>query len=185
MRRRAGTGRAWIVRIETERLLLRPLATGDAAALAHLFAGDWEAVRQTGRMPWPPTEDALRQWISGYVAPASHSFLMALRGDRAAIGGIGFGGAGRTAELGYALGRRFWGRGYATEGVRAMLTHAATVGYRRLEAFSFLENPASVRVLEKSGFADLGVFERDYPERGGVRKVRRFSLRLTAIRPRG
>ena len=99
---------------------------------------------------------------------------MALRRDRAAIGGIGFGGRGRTAELGYALGRRFWGRGYATEGVRAMAAHAAAVGYRRLEAFSFLENPASVRVLEKAGFAISGVVERDYPERGGVRKVRRF-----------
>jgi RimJ/RimL family protein N-acetyltransferase len=171
------------MRIETERLLLRPLAVDDAAALARLFAGDWEAIRQTGRMPWPPTEAALRRWIEGYVAPASHSFLMALRRDRAAIGGIGFGGEGRTAELGYALGRRFWGQGYATEGVRALLAHAAAVGYRRLEAFSFLENQASVRVLEKAGFADLGVLERDYPERGGLRKVRRFSLRLIAIRP--
>jgi RimJ/RimL family protein N-acetyltransferase len=173
------------MRIETERLLLRPLAVDDAAALAHLFAGDWEAISQTGRMPWPPTEVALRRWISVYVPPASHSFLMALRRDRTAIGGIGFGGPGRTAELGYALGRRFWGRGYATEGVRAMLAHAAAVGYRTLEAFSFVENSASARVLEKAGFADLGVIDRDYPERGGVRKVRRFSLRLTAIRRRG
>ena len=173
------------MRIETERLLLRPLAIDDAAALARLFAGDLEAIRQTGRMPWPPTEAALRQWIAGYVAPASHSFLMTLRGDRAAIGGIGFGGAGRTAELGYALGRRFWGRGYATEGVQAMVAQAAAVGYRKLEAFSFLENPASVRVLEKAGFAELGVFERDYPERGGLRKVRRFALRLTPIAARG
>jgi RimJ/RimL family protein N-acetyltransferase len=177
-------GHARSMRIETERLLLRPLAIEDAAALAPLFAGDWEAISQTGRMPWPPTEAALRQWISGYVAPASHSFLMALRRDRATIGGIGFGGAGRTAELGYALGRRFWGRGYATEGVRAMLAHAAAVGYRTLEAFSFVENPASVRVLEKAGFAELGVFERDYPERGGLRKVRRFRLRVSAIRQR-
>jgi RimJ/RimL family protein N-acetyltransferase len=165
--------------IETERLLLRPLAVNDAQALACLFAGDWEAIKQTGRMPWPPTEAALRRWIRGYVAPASHSFLMTRRRDRVAIGGIGFGGPGRTAELGYALGRSFWGRGYATEGVRAMLAHARAVGYRTLEAFSFVENPASARVLEKAGFADLGVVERDYPERGGLRKVRRFTLRLT------
>jgi len=173
------------MQIETERLLLRPLAVDDASALARLFAGDWEAIKQTGRMPWPPTEAALRRWIRAYVAPASHSFLMARRGDRVAIGGIGFGGAGGTAELGYALGRRFWGRGYATEGVRVMVAHAAAVGYRVVEAFSFIENPASARVLEKAGFADLGTIERDYPERGGRRQVHRFALRLTRQQRRG
>jgi RimJ/RimL family protein N-acetyltransferase len=173
------------MRIETQRLLLRPLAVDDAPALARLFAGDWETIKQTGRMPWPPTEAALRKWISVYVAPASHSFLMASRRDRVAIGGIGFGGDGGTAELGYVLGRQFWGRGYATEGVGAMLTHAALVGYRVLEAFSFIENPASARVLEKAGFTDLGVFERHYPERGGLRQVRRFTRRLTFARRRG
>ena len=173
-----------MIRIETERLLLRPLAVADAPALARLFADDWEAVRQTGRMPWPPTETALRQWIAMYIAPASHSFLMTRRQDRAAVGGIGFGGHGGTAELGYALGRSFWGLGYATEGVRAMSAHAAALGFRVLEAFSFLENPASVRVLEKAGFSDQGVVERPYPERGGMRQVRRFVLRLAPARPR-
>ncbi len=173
-----------MIRIETERLLLRPLAVADAPALARLFADDWEAIKQTGRMPWPPTEAALRRWIAMYIAPASHSFLMTTRQDRAAVGGIGFGGHGGTAELGYALGRRFWGQGYATEGVRAMAVHAAGLGYRVLEAFSFLENPASVRVLEKAGFRDLGVVDRPYPERGGVRQVRRFVLRLAPVRPK-
>lgn len=170
------------MQLETERLLLRPLAVDDAPALARLFAGDWEAIKQTGRMPWPATEAALRRWISVYIAPASYSFLIARRRDHVAIGGIGFGGEGGTAELGYVLGRRFWGRGYATEGVGAMVTHAAAVGYRVLEAFSFIDNPASVRVLEKAGFTDLGVFERHYPERGGLRRVRRFTRRLVSQR---
>ncbi len=137
--------------IETERLRLQPLAVEDAPALARLFAGDWEAIKQTGRMPYPPTEAALGRWLRAYVAPASHSFLITGRRDRLPIGGIGFGGRGGAAELGYALGRRFWGRGYATESVRAMATHASSVGYRVLEAFCFIENPASVRVLEKAG----------------------------------
>jgi RimJ/RimL family protein N-acetyltransferase len=162
----------------TERLLLRPLAVDDAPALARLLEGDWEAIKQTGRMPYPATKSALRRWIASHLAPASHSFLMLRRADGAAIGGIGFGGSGALAELGYVLGRPFWGQGYATEGVRAMMAHAAAVGFGGLEAYSFVDNPASARVLAKAGFADLGVVGRDYPERGGLRQVRRFERRV-------
>jgi RimJ/RimL family protein N-acetyltransferase len=168
--------------LETGRLLLRPLAIEDAAALAGLFAGDWEAIRQTGRMPYPASETALRHWISLHVAPASHSFLIIRRLDCRPLGGIGFGGDGALAELGYALGRLFWGRGYATESVRAMMAHAPAVGFRGLEAYSFIDNPASARVLTKARFVDLGVVRRAYPERGGMRQVRRFELRLSKDR---
>ena len=168
------------MQLETERLLLRPLAVEDAPALAGLFTGDWEAIRQTGRMPYPPSAPALRDWIGQHTAPASHSFLIIRRLDRRPLGGIGFGGEGDLAELGYALGRRFWGRGYATEGVRAMLAQAARVGFRALEAYSFVDNPASARVLAKAGFVETGVVRRDYPERGGLREVHRFELMLSA-----
>jgi RimJ/RimL family protein N-acetyltransferase len=165
--------------LETERLLLRPLAVDDAPALADLLGGDWDAIRQTGRMPYPATESALRGWIALHVAPASHSFLMLRREDGAALGGIGFGGRGALAELGYVLGRPFWGQGDATEGVRAMMAHAPAVGFGGLEAYSFIDNPASARVLAKAGFVDRGVVGRDYPERGGLRQVRRFERRMS------
>jgi ribosomal-protein-alanine N-acetyltransferase len=170
------------MQLETERLLLRSLALEDAAALAELFAGDWEAIRQTGRMPYPASETALRHWVSLHVAPASHSFLIIRRADCRPLGGIGFGGAGELAELGYALGRSYWGQGYATESVRAMMAHAPTLGFRALEAYSFLDNPASARVLAKAGFVDVGVVRRAYPERGGIREVRRFELQLNEYR---
>jgi len=169
--------------LATERLVLRPLALADAAALALLLAGDWDAVKQTGRMPYPATERALRRWIALHIAPASHSFLMLRRADGLVLGGIGFGGGGTLAELGYVLGRPFWGQGYATEAVRAMMAHAAAIGFAGLEAYSFLDNPASARVLAKAGFIDHGVVRRDYPERGGLREVRRFERRTS--RPPG
>jgi RimJ/RimL family protein N-acetyltransferase len=94
------------------------------------------------------------------------------------LGGGGFGGPARVAELGYALGRAYWGRGYAPEAVRAMLDHARLLGLRRLDAYSFVDNPASARVLEKAGFADLGVITRSYPARGGARDVRHYQKKL-------
>lgn len=167
-------GRSAVIRLATRRLLLQPLLVEHAALFAALFAGDREAVGQTGRMPWPPTVPALRDWLAGHVPPASHSFLIVRRRDHAALGGIGFGGEGAVAELGYALGRAHWGRGYATKAVRAMIGHAHGVGFAGLEAFSFVENPASARVLEKAGFVYCGVIRRNYPERGGVRRVRHY-----------
>jgi ribosomal-protein-alanine N-acetyltransferase len=164
--------------IESARLLLRPLALDDAHHFTALFEGDWDAIKQTGRMPYPPTEAAMRDWIAGHLGARNHSFLLIRREDRAAIGGGGFGGSARVAELGYTLGRAYWGKGYATEAVQGMLDYARQLGLRRLEAYSFVDNPASARVLEKAGFTDLGVITRHYPARGGQRAVRHFRKNL-------
>jgi RimJ/RimL family protein N-acetyltransferase len=166
------TRRLPMLMLDTERLALRPLVVEDAPHFVSLFEGDWDAIKQTGRMPYPVTEIAMRDWIALHAAAASRTFLMIRREDGAALGGVGFGGTGDVQELGYALGRRYWGQGYATEAVWAMIEHARTLGLDALEAFTFLENPASARVLHKAGFADLGVARRRYPKRGGLRRVR-------------
>jgi ribosomal-protein-alanine N-acetyltransferase len=164
--------------LETARLLLRPLGLDDARHFTTLFDGDWDVIRQTGRMPYPPTETAVRDWIARHLGARNHAFLLIRKEDSAALGGGGFGGSAHVAELGYSLGRAYWGRGYATEAVLAMLDHARPQGLRRLEAYSFLDNPASARVLEKAGFTDLGVIIRNYPARGGQRTVRHYQKKL-------
>jgi RimJ/RimL family protein N-acetyltransferase len=164
--------------IVTARLELRLLTVEDAPSFVHLFDNDWEAVKQTGRMPYPVTEAAMRDWIALHAAGSSRTFLMIRKEDGTPMGGVGFGGVGGVQELGYALGRAYWGQGYATEGVLAMIEHARSLGVRALEAFTFVENPSSARVLAKAGFIDLGVVRRSYPRRGGMRKVRRHLKRL-------
>jgi RimJ/RimL family protein N-acetyltransferase len=164
--------------LESERLLLRPLALEDARHFTALFDGDWDAVKQTGRMPYPPTEAAIRRWIAGHISVHSYAFLLIRKEDRAVLGSGGFGGTARAAELGYGLGRGYWGRGYATEAVATMLAHASQLGLRRLDAYTFLDNLASARVLEKAGFADLGVISRNYPARGGRRDVRHWQKKF-------
>lgn len=164
--------------IATERLRLRLLSADDAPDFVRLFRNDWDAVKQTGRMPYPVTEPAMRDWIALHAVGSSRTFLMARKEDGAALGGVGFGGLGDVHELGYALGRPYWGQGYATEGVLAMLEYARSLGLKALQAFTFVENPASARVLRKAGFTDLGVARRDYPMRGGLRRVRHYLKRL-------
>lgn len=77
--------------------------------------------------------------------------------DEQAVGGIGYIPHEHeervSAEIGYWLGEPFWGRGIATEAVRAMTPHAVrTHGLTRVYAISFAWNGASCRVLEKAGY---------------------------------
>jgi RimJ/RimL family protein N-acetyltransferase len=86
--------------------------------------------------------------------PETH-FAIAVGGE--AVGGIGYRlheDVERTsAEIGYWLGETFWGRGIATEALRAMTAHAIKEhGLTRMYALPYEWNAASCRVLEKAGY---------------------------------
>jgi RimJ/RimL family protein N-acetyltransferase len=108
------------------------------------------------RFPYPYTADDADAWIKKASAetPAT-SFAIVV--DGAAVGGVGIElGTDvfrRSAEIGYWLGEPLWGRGIATEALRAMTEYAfAHFDVCRLEAGVFGWNPASARVLEKAGY---------------------------------
>ena len=124
------------------------------------------------------TTAAMRVWIRRHTGPGGHVFFLRRKSDHDPIGAVGFGGTGPIAELGYAIGRPYWGNGYATEAVLAMVEVARDFQLSGLQAYSFVENPASARVLEKAGFADIGEVIREYPKRGGMRRVRHFKRML-------
>ena len=66
-----------------------------------------------------------------------------------------------SAEIGYWLGRQFWGRGIMTEAVRAATTYAIDhLGLSRVFAVPFVSNAASARLLEKVGYELEGVLRR-------------------------
>ena len=136
--------------------LLRPWRPGDAESLAH-HADDREVWRNLrDRFPHPYTLKDAREWLA-FVATVPPGTNFAIAVDGAAVGGISFEPLGDVfrvgAEVGYWLGRRYWGRGIATEGVRAITTHAFRhFDFLRLQASVFSWNPASARVLEKAGY---------------------------------
>ncbi|MFD7290192.1 GNAT family N-acetyltransferase [Streptomyces sp. NPDC059863] len=71
----------------------------------------------------------------------------------------------RTVELGYRLRRAAWGRGYATEGARALVRAAFTgLGTERVTAQTMTVNAASRRVLEKAGLTCVRTFFEEWPE---------------------
>ena len=139
--------------IKTQRLLLRPFRRSDAREFARL-AGDWAVASMTSDIPHPFDEAQALAWLK----PARGEVRFAIEGGgRRLIGGAGFyRRPSGIAELGFWLGKPWWGQGFATEAGRAVLAHG--MRDRRLPAFSsahFVDNPASGRVLAKLGFTEV------------------------------
>jgi len=164
--------------LKTARLRLRPLRGMDAGAMAALLVGDPAAVVMTERVPLPCTEAAAREWIALRTGPEEHAFALTMLEDGSFAGCMGFRVMGLEGGLGYWLGRAYWGQGLATEAGEAVLGHARDLGLAALVAETFEENAASVRVLEKLGFAETVRVERDLPQRGGLRRLRQFRVEL-------
>jgi RimJ/RimL family protein N-acetyltransferase len=144
--------------LETERLVLRAPRLEDAKTVAAL-ANDRRIAENTARIPHPYKLADAKDWISsGGSKPGEQTFLITL-----ATGPI-IGACGLDLrdpphpEIGYWLGVAHWGKGYATEAVRALIDHAFTdLDHEMLNAGARVTNPASRRLLEKCGFQWTGV----------------------------
>jgi ribosomal-protein-alanine N-acetyltransferase len=72
-----------------------------------------------------------------------------------------------TAEIGYALGKTWWGQGYASEAIQALIDYAFVVlGLRRLTAHVDTRNQASHQLLLKLGFTHEGILREDSVMKG-------------------
>ena len=129
----------------------------DAAAIVR-HADDrrvWLNLRD--RFPHPYTPADADRWICKAAAARPETeFAIAVGAE--AVGGIGLelqtDVCRGTAEIGYWLGAACWGRGIATEAVRAVTAYGfAALDLRRIFAGVFSWNPASRRVLEKAGYS--------------------------------
>jgi RimJ/RimL family protein N-acetyltransferase len=146
----------------TPRLRLRSPALSDAPAIQQL-AGDPAVANNTLNIPHPYVDGLAEEWIRDQeLALATGSGLalvLTRQRDDQLIGVIGLTLQSRHSrgELGYWIGRAFWGKGYATEAARAMVAHGFnSLGLHRVHACHFCRNPASGRVLQKAGLRHEG-----------------------------
>ncbi len=142
--------------LETERLVLRAPRLEDANVVAAL-ANDRRIAENTARIPHPYRLADAREWIGGANTQAGErSFLIEYEGG--VIGACGLELRADLPEIGYWLGVSYWGKGFATEAVRALIDHAFDeLGHEALVAGARITNPASRRLLEKCGFQWTGV----------------------------
>jgi RimJ/RimL family protein N-acetyltransferase len=164
----------------SERLFLRPGWPEDWQELFGLIH-DEGIVRNLASAPWPYTPEHAREFAAKVQETGLPSFFVTLPTADGAklIGCAGLGRDGDQVELGYWIARDHWGRGYATEAVRAVLSVARALGHRRVVASHFFDNPASGRVLEKAGFHRVpGTSRRFCLARGSQVPCNRFAIAL-------
>jgi RimJ/RimL family protein N-acetyltransferase len=143
-------------------------------------------VLATANLPRSYPTDGAVEWIQGLGqrrGPGAEYAFAILNEGGDLVGTCGFihpAGGARTAEIGYWIGRPFWGRGYATEALRLLLDFIFQ--NRRtclVRARTLPENPASCRVLEKVGFALARELPIDDVKRSRGHAVRYYVLRRT------
>ncbi|MBL8773660.1 MAG: GNAT family N-acetyltransferase [Phenylobacterium sp.] len=162
--------------IATDRLVLRGPVAADAPQIAEL-AADGGVAAMTAKMPHPyglADAEAFVARCQAADANATPTFAIQHR-EFGVIGALGFDArADGRPEVGYWLGRPFWGRGYATEALKAALVWAkAGWGRNAVWAGHFADNRASASVLIKAGFLYTGDVERPYSvARGDVAPTR-------------
>lgn len=148
-----------VPRIETRRLALRAPQASDAPRIAEL-AGDYDIARMTTRMPHPYGLADAEAFIARAQAgdPAREAVFVIEHDDHGLVGAIGLHpGAAYGPEIGYWIGRPYWGRGLASEAACAAMSWAGGTWSRRaVVAGYFADNPASGRVLERAGFLHTG-----------------------------
>lgn len=160
---------------------MRALELADAERLSAL-AGDFDVARMTGTVPHPFSKDQAALWVREVLA-GEEGVVYGVTRDSVLIGCIGYRPKDAMhAELGYWLGKPFWGQGYATEALRAVVRHAfETDDFNYLTAGHFDDNPASAHVLAKLGFVRHGEEVRhcaaaDMERRAVIHRLERLQL---------
>ncbi len=143
--------------LQTPRLILRAFKLEDAKVVAEL-ANDKEIALNTENLPFPYDEHMAADWIDNldnyYLQNKMLTLAITLRKNNAVIGAIGFDITSKNdhAELGYWLGRPFWGQGFATEACKRLLHHGFTeLKYHRIFSCHLKRNEISGRILQKLG----------------------------------
>ena len=149
--------------LRTERLLLRRYRPEDAAELYREFGTAPDMVRYSGWNPYATPEMA-RETVRGFISRYGDGrvYGWALDGDGVLVGTIGaYDPRDDRIEVGFSIARACWGRGYATEALRAVLEYLTeNEGVACVTAWCAAENAGSRRVLEKAGMHLAGV-EKD------------------------
>lgn len=138
--------------IRTERLLLRRAAMSDTVAM-HRIMSDPVAMRYWSTPPHTEL-DQTERWMESMVEAdpaASDDFIITL--DGVLIGKLG---AWKLPEVGFLIDPAHWGKGYALEAMTAFIERRRALGAIELTADVDPRNAASIRLLERSGFAETG-----------------------------
>lgn len=151
--------------IETDRLMIRPFSSDDAGIIYRIYS-DEEILKYTpyDRMSMDSAARHLERIIADWkqIPVPGYEMCILLKEGGEKIGRCGIHPDTETASamIGIMLFKPYWGKGYATETARALITYSfETLQIRRLYALCNPENMASRNVLEKCGMRQEALFK--------------------------
>lgn len=168
--------------IDADRISLRWISRDDVDALYRIFSNE-EVMRYWSTPPLTDRDaavDLLQDIHDGFGRQSMLKWGIALRPDNALIGtttlyNLDLGN--RRAEMGYALSRDHWRRGYMREALQALLTYAFEVlDLRRIEADVDPRNTASIQTLERLGFQREGFLRERWEVNGEIQDALFYGL---------
>ena len=154
-------------RITSSPVVLRPFALADASRV-QLLVGDRLVAETTALIPHPYEDGMAQAWIVGQADELArgreYTYAITRAEDGLLVGAISLRpAAGERENLGYWIGRDYWGQGYATAAARAIIAVTfRCLDCNQLTAAHLVRNAASGRVLEKCGLTPVGRVTRDH-----------------------
>jgi RimJ/RimL family protein N-acetyltransferase/catechol 2,3-dioxygenase-like lactoylglutathione lyase family enzyme len=177
---RALTSRMPTPILETPTCIVRAVQMSDAASLAK-HANDFEIwLNLRDAFPHPYSLADAESWITNLQdQEPTITFVIETEGEAAGAIGLTLNTDIErcSAEIGYWVGRAFWGRGIMGAAVRAVSRYGLeSLGLARIYALPFARNAASCRVLAKAGFAQEGVLHNAAVKNGEILDQAMFAI---------
>ena len=152
--------------IKSNKFILRPFKRGDESSLKENI-NNKKIYRNTLSIPYPYTLKDAKDWITKNLKemkrkrPNMINFAIDINGE--VVGGIGLRKIeGHKAEIGYWLAEKYWGQGIMTKAVKLVTEFGfKKLKLKRIYAYVFSWNKASMKVLEKAGYKLEGILRKD------------------------
>ncbi len=158
--------------LKTERLTLRRFRPEDAKEMYNNWAKDERVCKF---LTWDPheseeaTKQLLEYWCKGYENPDWYQWAIVYDGK--VIGNIAvveLSAKSESAELGYCISFDYWGMGFMSESVQAVIDFLfSEIGLNRITICHAVKNPASGRVAQKCGLTLEGIHKEEFKSRWG------------------
>jgi RimJ/RimL family protein N-acetyltransferase len=176
--------------LTTERLLLRPFFPDDAPIVQQLV-GDKAIAAMTTAIPHPYEDGMAEKWIGthpkNFQEGSEAIFAIVRRETDGLVGTIGLTitPEHERAEMGYWIGKPYWGNGYCTEAAQEIVRYGFTVlGLTRIQATHFSINPASGRVMVKAGLTYEGCLRQYVKKWGTFQDLKMYAILKTEYHTR-
>ena len=147
------------------------------------LAGEREIASTTSSIPHPYLAGVAELWISTHAAAFTErtgaTFAVTQKKTGLLLGAMGFDVnlSNGWAEIGYWIGKPYWGHGYATEALRTLIPWAfEAFPLNRLQACHFTRNPASGRVMQKAGMTREGILRQRVKKWGQFEDIAVYAI---------